>query len=384
MSGRLWRRTLLGLALAAAAAGCGSGGPPTLEIGSPAPAFSLPGTDGKTHSLSDYADRRVLVVVFTCNHCPASVLYERRLQRLYTDYRDKGVAVVAINPDSPATVPVEELAYSDVPDSLEGMRERAAHRRLEYPYLYDGDKQAAAAAFKVVATPQVFVFDAGRTLRYVGRIDDNLRADQVKASDARAAIDALLAQQPVPTATTRVEGCALARIGEAATQPAKPAETPADAVKLEMVEAADLKALRGNGTSNLMLINFWATWCAPCIVEFPELQNTYRMYRSRKLELVTVSVDSPAAKPGVMKLLQEQRATSRNQLFASDDAARLQDAFDRALPAAVPFTLLLAPNGDVLYQHLGEAEFPALRRAILANLPDDPRYPGLREYWAAQ
>jgi peroxiredoxin len=379
----VWRRAA-SLVLGLGAASCGQGAPDTLAIGAAAPAFSLPGVDGRTHSLGDYAGSRVLVVVFTCNHCPVAQLYEQRIQRLHADYRSRSVAVVAINPDSEKTVALKDLAYSDVPDTLAGMRARAAHRRLDYPYLYDGDGQAAAAGFKAVATPQVFVFDAQRKLRYTGRLDDNVRADLVKASEARAAIDALLTDQPIRVASTAVEGCAIRRLGQSGDVQAEHAELEAAPVKLQLVGAPELKALRANGTANLMMINFWATWCAPCIVEFPELQKTYRMYRSRGFEYVTVSVDSPEARPGVMKLLEEQRATSRNHLFATEDAAGLQDAFDRAMPAAVPFTLLLTPNGEVAYQHLGEAEFLPLRRAILASLPDDPRYPGLQTYWTAQ
>jgi thiol-disulfide isomerase/thioredoxin len=370
---------LLGL-LAALVSGC-SRLPETLAIGAPAPAFSLPGADGKTHTLAEYASSPVLVVVFTCNHCPASQLYEQRIQQLHKDYTGRGVSIVAINPVGPKTTGVGELAYSDVPDTLAGMTERAKHRRLEYAYLYDGDAQAAAAAFKVVAMPQVFVFDAQRTLQYVGRIDDNVRADQVKSRDARAAIDALLAKQSVPVQTTRVEGCPIRWQGQPAPQEAEQAAGKPEAVGLKLVGAPDLKALRGNGTPRLMMINFWATWCPPCVIEFPELQNIYRTYRSRELEFVTVSIDFPEAKSEVTKFLNEQRASSTNVMFSSDDTAALQEAFDPAIPASVPFTLLLAPNGDVVHQQFGEVEFLPLRRAILANLPEDPRYPGLQAYW---
>jgi thiol-disulfide isomerase/thioredoxin len=374
----------LGLVLAASAIGCRAATPATLAIGEPAPAFSLAGLDGKVHGLADYAGSAVLVIVFTCNHCPVAQLYEQRIERLRAEYADRGVAVVAINPDSAKTMSPQDLAYSDVPETLEGMAARAAYRRLKYPYLYDGDRQAAARAFKVTALPQVFVFDAQRTLRYAGRIDDNLQADRVTSSETRAAIDALLAHEPVRIATTRVEGCPIAWLDARRDTARQDEEADAEPVRLQPAGPAELAALRRNGTGHLMMVNFWATWCAPCIVEFPELQNIHRTYRSRNLEFVTVSVDFPDARPGVMKVLSEQRASSRNYLFATDDTAALQDAFDRALPAAVPFTLLLAPNGDVVYQQLGEADFPALRRAILASLPDDPRYPGLRAYWAGR
>src|SRR6187200_2854310 len=126
------------LFLAALVNGCGADAHPTLAIGATAPSFSLPGVDGKVHSLADYAKSPVLAVVFTCNHCPASELYERRIEQLYQDYRARGATVVAINPESPTAVPVKELAYSDLTDSLDDMKRRVAYRRLEYPYLYDG------------------------------------------------------------------------------------------------------------------------------------------------------------------------------------------------------------------------------------------------------
>ena len=368
--------------LAVAAAGCGSRTPATLGVGAQAPAFTLPGIDGKTHALDEYAGSPVLVVVFTCNHCPVAQLYEQRIQRLHADYRDRGVTVVAISPDSPKAVPLEDLAYTDLPDTLAGMTERAAHRKLDFPYLYDGDAQAAAAAFKVVATPQVFVFDAERRLQYVGRLDDNIREDRVTTRHARDAIDALLAQKPVRLATTPVDGCPVARLGTTTAVETGQAGITDPRVELQMIAPPELAALRGNGTGKLMLINFWATWCRPCIAEFPDLVATHRMYRSRGLEFVTVSIDVPASRDSVLRIVQEHRAANRNFMFGSDDTAGLQEAFDPALPASVPFTMLLAPNGDVLHQQHGEAEFPALRRAILANLPDEARYPGLQAYWA--
>ena len=90
----------------------------TLAIGATAPDFALPGVDGKIHKLADYADARVLVIVFTCNHCPTAQAYEPRLKKLVTDYKDKGVALVAISPNDPLAVRLDELGYTDVGDTL--------------------------------------------------------------------------------------------------------------------------------------------------------------------------------------------------------------------------------------------------------------------------
>jgi peroxiredoxin len=375
-------RKVLTVLAGAALVGCSIQEHPKLAIGASAPAFSLPGIDGKVHTLADYAGSPVLAVVFTCNHCPASELYERRLNRFYERYHDKGVALVAINPDSPKSVRLDEMGYTDADDALVGMKARAEHRNLRYPYLSDGAAQTVAAQFGVVTMPHIFVFDGDRKLRYQGRIDDNQNEDRVTARDAQNAIDALLARQPLRLSTTRPFGCAVSWLSKASEVEAERARIESEPVTVQPIRADDLKKLRKNGTNKLMMVNFWATWCAPCIGEFPELQTTYRMYRGRGLEFVTVSANSPAQKTAVLDFLRQYHASSSNRQFATDDTDALQAAFDPLTPAALPFTLLLAPNGDVLHQQLGEADIAALRRAILANLPADPKYPGMRAYWA--
>jgi peroxiredoxin len=368
----------LPVVLAVALVGCRGSEPPHLAIGAAAPEFSLPGIDGKNHALTDYADSRVLAVVFTGNSCPASQQYEARISKLHADYRGKGVSVVAINPNAPAAIELADLGYSDVGESLDDMKTRAADRQLEYPYLSDGQDQAVSKKFGVVSTPHVFVFDQARTLRYEGRIDDGRQGG---TADARNAIDALLAGKSVATARTRVEGCPVKALAAPAANRAASAAGN-DAVTVEMAGADELKRLRQNGTGKLLLINFWATWCAPCASEFPDLEATWRMYKSRGLEFVAVSVNDPEEKPGVLEFLKTHRATHRNLLFATADVYGLQAAFDPKMPAPVPFTILLAPNGDVVYQELGELSVKKLRRAILANLPDDPKFPGHNAYWS--
>ena len=372
------------LVVAAAAvvvAACGGGDRPRLAQGAAAPDFSLPGVDGKVHSLGEYAGSQVLAVVFTGNSCPASQLYEARLGKLAADYRDRGVTLVAVNPNRPAALQLQDLSFSDVGESLDDMKARAAHRQISYPYLSDGEAQAVTRAFGVVSTPHIFVFDRDRKLQYQGRIDDNLREDAVQSPDARNAIDAVLAGKPAPVARTRVSGCRVKGLDGAANASQAQAEADKGDVPLTMAGAEDLKKLRQNGTGKLLLVNFWATWCAPCAREFPDLEATYRMYRSRNLEFVSVSVNDPEERAAVVKFLQEHRATHDNRLFATSDVYGLQAAFDPDMPAPVPYTVLLGPGGEVRYQELGELDTMKLRRAILANLPEDPQFPGHRAYW---
>lgn len=353
---------------------------PTLALGSPAPDFALPGIDGKTHRLSDYAKAKVLVIVFTCDHCPTAQLYEPRIKKLAADYRDKDVALIAIQPNNPQAIRLDELGYTDVSDSLDEMKIRAAYRNFNFPYLYDGDTQTVARAYGPKATPHVFIFDSERKLRYEGRVDNSQRANLVTTQDARNAIDALLAGKPVPIAHTGVFGCSTKWIAKQAGREEELKKIEAEPVTVKLVSAADLKSLSQNGTGKLLLVNFWATWCGPCVHEFPDIENTWRMYRLRDFDLVTVSTNMPDEKQGVLKMLQRQHASSTNALFGSTDTYALQAAFNPKWDAPVPYTVLLAPGGKILYEELGEVDILKLRRTILANLPD-PDYIGHRAYW---
>jgi peroxiredoxin len=352
---------------------------PILAIGSPAPDFSLPGVDGQVHKLSDYSSSPVLVIVFTCNHCPIAQMYERRIQQLANDYRGKGVAVVAIQPNDPQAIRIDELDSSDVSDSLPEMKIRVQWKHLTYPYLYDGETQSVTRAYGPQATPHVFIFDQSRHLRYEGRMDNSYRTELVKTQDARNAIDALLAHKEVTVTHTGVFGCSTKWKEKAADREAALQKIDQQPVGVEMISKPELTKLRGNPGHQMMLVDFWATWCGSCIVEFADLQNTLRMYGARDYSLVTVAANMPDEKAGVLRFLQKQHATSRNYLFDSQDTSALQTAFDPKWDSAVPYTILLSGDGKVLYKQLGSADMLELKRIILANLPSD--YKGFNQYW---
>jgi len=352
---------------------------PILALGSPAPDFSLPGVDGQIHKLSDYASSPILVVVFTCNHCPIAQMYERRIQQLADDYKNKGVAVVAIQPNDPKAIRIDELDSSDMSDTLPEMKMRVQYKHLTYPYLYDGETQQVARAYGPQATPHVFIFDQQRQLRYEGRMDNSYRIELVKTQDARNAIDALLAHKEVAVKHTGVFGCSTKWQEKSADREAALEKINQQPVNVEMISKAELTKLRTNPGHQMMLVDFWATWCGSCIVEFADLQNTLRMYGARDYSVVTISANMPDEKAGVLRFLQKQHATSRNYLFDSQDTASLQTAFDPRWDSAVPYTILLSADGKVLYKQLGSADMLELKRIILANLPSD--YKGFNQYW---
>src|ERR1700677_2404974 len=239
---------------------------PTLALGSPAPAFSLPGVDGQIHKLSDYASSPVLVVAFTCNHCPIAQMYEKRIQQLATDYKDKGIAVVAIQGNDPQAIRIDELDSSDVSDTLPEMKIRVQYKHLTYPYLFAGGTQDVTRAYGPQATPHVFVFDQSRHLRYEGRMDNSYRTELVKTQDARNAIETLLAHKEVAVKHTGVFGCSTKWSEKAAGRQAALEKINQQPVTVEMISQGEQTKLRTNPTHQMVLVDFWATWCGSGIV----------------------------------------------------------------------------------------------------------------------
>ena len=267
--------------------------PETLKIGSPAPDFNLPGVDGEKHSLASFREADVLVIVFTCNHCPTAQAYEDRIKRLAADYRKKNVALVAISPNDPAAVRLDEMGWTDVGDSLDEMKIRAKDHAFNFLYLFDGTDQKVTLAYGPVATPHVFIFDRSRKLRFVGRIDNSEDPRRATTHETRDAIEALLAGRPVPVEVTKTFGCSI-KWAEKRDMTRKADEAWAkEEVTLKLIDEQGIKALVRNDGHKLRLLNVWATWCGPCLEELPELVAMNRMYRRRRFEFITISADAP-------------------------------------------------------------------------------------------
>jgi peroxiredoxin len=339
-----------------------------LAIGSRAPDFKLPGTDGKTYTLSSFKNAAVLVIIFTCNHCPTAQAYEDRLIQLTKDYRAKNVAVVAISPNDPKSVRLDELGYSDMGDSFEEMKRRAKQKHFNFPYLYDGDAQATARAYGPVATPHVFIFDKARTLRYQGRIDNVEKPTKTPTElNTRDAIEALLQNKPVPVETTKVFGCSVKWADKKSLVKKGFEEWAKEPVTVNTIDEPALKELLKNNSDKLRLINIWATWCGPCVTEFPEFISINRMYRRRDFEFISISADDPTKKDKVLAFLQQQQASNTNYLFASDDKYKLIEAVDPKWQGALPYTLLVEPGGKIVYSKQGPIDPDEMKRLIVEH-----------------
>ena len=337
----------------------------TLEIGRQAPDFSLPGVDGRNYRLVDFAKAKILVVVFTCNHCPTAQAYEDRIIKLTSDYKNKGVAVVAISPNDPEAVRLNELGYSDMGDTFEEMKIRVGDKGYNFPYLYDGKTQAVTIAYGAVATPHLFVFDNQRKLRYAGRFDDSEKPKQVKSNDAINAIEAILAGKKVPVEKTMAFGCSIKWASKRGSAKAALASWAKEEVSLTAINTEEVSEFVKNNTSKLRLINIWATWSQPSVKQIEQFVIMNRMYRKRDFELITISADSPARKDQVLSVLKKQQASCRNYLFGRGDIYQLMGAVDKDLLGGVPCTLLIEPGGKVIYRRLGLIEPLELKKTIV-------------------
>ncbi len=340
-------------------------GPATLAIGAAAPDFDLPGIDGKRHTLASFADAKALVIVFTANHCPTAQAYEGRIEALAAEFQPRGAQLVLVSPNDPLALRLDEQGYSDLGDTLDEMRVRAKDRGWAFPYLYDGETQAMARKYGPVATPHVFVFDAPRKLRYVGRVDDNENPAKAKTAEARDAIAAVLAGKPVPVETTKVFGCSIKWADKRAWVKQGFERWEQEPVGLEPTDIAGVKALAQGDPKKLRLINVWATWCGACVIEFPELVSINRIYRGRDFEVVTLDADMPELQGKARGFLESQHASMRNIAFDKGDPYPLIEALDPKWQGSLPYTTLVAPGGKVLYRSEGAFDVRELRKAIV-------------------
>ncbi len=335
--------------------------------------------DGKRHTLAEYSSARVLAIIFTCDHCPTAQAYEDRIMDLARDYQSKGVAIVAISPNSPAAVRLDELGYTDLGDDLEDMKIRAKQRGFNFPFLFDGETEGFSKKLGPAATPHVFIFGPERKLEFSGRIDDSERLDKVRVRDTRLAFDALLAGKKPAVAETRVFGCSTKWADKAPGNLAWREKVSKEPVSVQAVDAAALKALRENADSGkVRLIHGWATWCGPCVSEFDELVETQLRFRHRDFEMVTVAAQFPDEQPQVAKFLAKHHASNRNLMFGDADKYKMIEALDPEWKGALPHTLLVGPGGKILFRQTGELDFLELRRRIVPALNAITPWPGMK------
>jgi len=350
----------------------------------PRPTLTSPGSTAKITGSPTTPPPTFSPSVFLCNHCPSAQGAESRVKALIETYADKSFQLVAISPNDPASVRLNELGYSIYGDTLEEMKLHAAEYAFNFPYLYDGGNQSVSLAFGVTATPQIFLFDKERRLCYSGRIDDSRlgNPDTIKKHDAREAIAAILAGTAIAEPVTRAHGCSTKWAAKRHLVDEYNAKFEARPVTVEKIDEEAVKKLAANSTDKLRLVNLWATWCGPCLGEMPHLVEIGRQFETRGFDMITISTDAPEAieKAGTLlkrfhaampdltegSVLEEGRRTNNYLYHGTTDS--LAEALDPEWQGTLPHTLLIAPGGKVLHRFSGEIDPTELRRVIVKTL----------------
>jgi peroxiredoxin len=277
-------------------------------------------------------------------------------------------------PNDPTSIRLDELGYTDMGDSFKEMKRRAAEKHFNFPYLYDGATEKVARAYGPIATPHVFIFDKDRKLRYSGRVDDVEKPSKTPhTQDARNAIDELLAGKPVAEPTTKVFGCSIKWAEKSDWIEKAKEEWAKEPVTIDTITADGIRNLIANHTDKLLLLDVWATWCGPCVAEFPDFVDMNRMYRRRDFQFISISADEPAKKDKALKFLKQSEASNTNYIFNIDDKYKLIEAIDPKWQGALPYTMVIEPGGKVIYAREGPVD-PAAMKTLIVDDPTIGRY----------
>ncbi|HKM45788.1 MAG TPA: redoxin family protein [Dysgonamonadaceae bacterium] len=338
-----------------------------LAIGAEMPAFELPDMNGRLVSSNNFKDAKILVIAFISNHCPTAQAYEDRLISFTKDYQDRGVQVVAINPNSSLALLPDECGYSDLDDAFETMIVRAEHKGYNFPYLYDGDNHAASLKFGPVSTPHVFVFDADNKLRYNGRLDGIERPGTANAEDLRLAVDQVLLGEEVTNPITSTFGCSVKWSWKASWANKVNKDWISRPVEISQIDESGVRELMKNDSEKLRLINVWASWCAPCVIEMPELVMLQRYYENRAFELVTISADYLDKESEALKVLKKNNVAVQNFIFSDKEKQKLTSAIDPEWRGSIPYSILIEPGGNIIYKTQGVIDDLAIKRIIVEH-----------------
>lgn len=323
---------------------------PGLNIGQVAPDFALKDVQGKTHALKDYRGK-IVIVGFFSTQCPIVNAYHERIRALARDYSARGVALLGIYPNSnePRTA----------------IKARAAEQKFNFPVLKD-EGSATADLYHAQSTPEMFVVDGTGRLRYHGRIDNSPELPRVKRHDLRAALDELLAGQPVSVTETRAFGCQIKRGKGVATTKAATANSEQ---VVSLLKPADFARLREQLRGQVLVVNFWATWCGPCVAEFPEFVRIDEKYRARGVKVISISADETAElQSKVVPFIKKQNAKFDVYVQDVDEPEEMIRQFSREWTGGLPATFVFDKQGRLTQSFLGIIDRDKLEAALAAAL----------------
>lgn len=339
----------------------------TLPIGAQMPSFRLIDVSGEYYASERLEDAKAVVIIFTCNHCPTAQAYEERMKAIVRDYEDKGVKMVAISPNSPLGLLYEELGYSDLNDDYEAMIIRAKSAEYNFPYLYDGDDHESSLQFGPTTTPHAFLFDETKKLRYRGHLDASEKPGTANAERLRMAIDAVLEGHEIIRPDTKAFGCSTKWAWKTEWKKKVDKDWMEKPVSMEVIDLDSLKTLLTNFSTKIRLVNFWATWCGPCKLEYPEFMKMTRMYGARNFEFISVSLDSEEKSNDALTFLKQIHSPVANYLCAEKDKYKLIERVNPDWDGSLPFTMLIEPLGQIHSAWHGAIDVLEVRKTIVEH-----------------
>jgi len=361
---------------------------PSLTIGQPAPDFTLKDLSGKPYALKD-ARGQITVLAFLSARCPISNYYNERIRALAEDYAKQNVSFLAIN------------ASAD--ENVAEIKAHAEKQGFQFPILKDkGNK--VADAYHAERTPEIFVVDAQGVLRYHGRIDNHYLTIHVKTHDLRNALDELLAGKPVSVPEAKALGCLIKRtqaalrefpvsasptenavsanslprapfaFGFAPQRPnPKPRQVPAKvkpaaaAAKsnVALLKPVDFPKLRDSLKGKVLVVNFWATWCAPCVAEMPEFVQLDADYRAKGVQVLAISADDTTdLKTLVTSFVKEKKMTFPVYVMDTDDPQEMMNHFNKDWPGTLPATFIFDKQGQIILSKYGIIDRELLTKTV--------------------
>ena len=320
------------------------------QLGAPAPDFKLKDFAGREHSLAELKGQTV-VLGFLGVKCPVSAAYSSRISAIASSFSEKGVTFLGIN--------------SNAHESINEIRANAEKSGYVFPVLKD-EMNRVADMYGATVTPEMFVIDNKGILRYHGRVDNASDPARVERQDLKLAIEEVLKGDAPLKPFLKAYGCQIQRVPAAkTTSTSEPTAQP----KVSMLKPQDFADLKKASAGKVLVVNFWATWCAPCVAEFPEFVKLHESYKDKGVRMVSISTDETGdIKSAVIPFLKKQNAGFEVFVSAAADPQDLIDVVDKNWSGALPATFVFDKAGKLVLTKYGIIDRDELIKVVEASI----------------